>query len=62
MCGIIGVVLNNDDNIYNIIINGLLQLQNRGYDSAGVSIINNEIINIYKCASTNEIDCLKKLL
>jgi glucosamine--fructose-6-phosphate aminotransferase (isomerizing) len=61
MCGIIGVVLNNDDNIYNIIINGLLQLQNRGYDSAGVSIINNEIINIYKCASTNEIDCLKKL-
>lgn len=61
MCGIIGVVLNNDDNIYNIIINGLLQLQNRGYDSAGVSIINDKIINIYKYASTNEIDCLKKL-
>jgi len=61
MCGIIGVVLNNDDNIYNIIINGLLQLQNRGYDSAGISIINNETINVHKYASTNEIDCLKKI-
>ena len=42
MCGIFGIVLNNNnENIYNLIINGLIQLQNRGYDSAGVCIIKN---------------------
>jgi glucosamine 6-phosphate synthetase-like amidotransferase/phosphosugar isomerase protein len=53
MCGIFGIVLNTNENIYNLIINGLVQLQNRGYDSAGLSVINNEKIEIYKYASTN---------
>ena len=40
MCGIFGIVLlqQNSENIYKIIINGLTQLQNRGYDSCGLSI------------------------
>jgi glucosamine--fructose-6-phosphate aminotransferase (isomerizing) len=44
-----------------LIINGLKQLQNRGYDSSGLSIINNESIKYYKYASTNNEDALKKL-
>ena len=46
MCGIFGIVLlqQNSENIYNLIINGLTQLQNRGYDSCGLSILNNNIL------------------
>ena len=36
MCGILGVVLLKNENICDIIIKGLMQLQNRGYDSAGL--------------------------
>ena len=42
MCGIFGIVLVRNANIdlqcetiYKLIINGLIQLQNRGYDSCG---------------------------
>ena len=42
MCGIFGIVLNNNnENIFDLIINGLIQLQNRGYDSAGLSVVVN---------------------
>jgi glucosamine--fructose-6-phosphate aminotransferase (isomerizing) len=61
MCGIFGIVLNNNENIYELIINGLIQLQNRGYDSAGVSLIKDDILEVYKYASTNEQDALKIL-
>ena len=59
MCGIIASI--NKD-VYNILINGLMQLQNRGYDSAGITIIQNEKFNTIKKASSNEenaIDYLK---
>ena len=47
MCGIFGIVLNNNnDYIYDLIINGLLQLQNRGYDSAGICVIKNNKFEI----------------
>jgi glucosamine--fructose-6-phosphate aminotransferase (isomerizing) len=63
MCGIFGIVLNNNnENIYNLIINGLIQLQNRGYDSAGVCIIKNDKFEVNKCASTNKINALDKLM
>ena len=65
MCGIFGIVLSqqNSENIYNLIINGLTQLQNRGYDSCGLSILNNEkTFDVLKCASTNEINAIDKLL
>lgn len=61
MCGIFGIVINNCDNIYNLIINGLTQLQNRGYDSAGLSVIHNNSFSVHKYASTNKIDALDKL-
>ena len=63
MCGIFGIVLNNDnENIYNLIINGLIQLQNRGYDSAGVCLIKNNKFEVNKCASTNKLNALDKLM
>jgi glucosamine--fructose-6-phosphate aminotransferase (isomerizing) len=66
MCGIFGIVLSqqNSENIYNLIINGLTQLQNRGYDSCGLSILNNNnnTFDVLKCASTNEINAIDKLL
>jgi len=61
MCGIFGIVLIKNDNIYNFIINGLIQLQNRGYDSAGICILKNHIFDIHKYASTNEISAIEKL-
>ena len=62
MCGIFGLVLlENNDNLYQIIINGLIQLENRGYDSAGLCVINNNMFEVYKYASTNEINAIEKL-
>jgi glucosamine--fructose-6-phosphate aminotransferase (isomerizing) len=63
MCGIFGIVLNNNnENIYNLIINGLIQLQNRGYDSAGLCVIKNNKFEVNKCASTNKLNALDKLM
>jgi glucosamine--fructose-6-phosphate aminotransferase (isomerizing) len=63
MCGIFGIVLNNNnENVYNLIINGLIQLQNRGYDSAGVCVIKNNKFEVNKCASTNKLNALDKLM
>ena len=62
MCGIFGLVLlENNENLYQIIINGLIQLQNRGYDSTGLCVINNNMFEVYKYASTNEINAIEKL-
>ena len=63
MCGIFGIVLNknNNENIYNLLINGLIQLQNRGYDSAGICVINNNRFEVNKYASTNTVNALDKL-
>lgn len=61
MCGIFGLVLLENDNLYQLIINGLIQLQNRGYDSAGLCSINEDKFDIYKYASTNEINAIEKL-
>ena len=62
MCGIFGIILNNsNENIYTLVINGLAQLQNRGYDSAGISILKDDVINVYKYASTNQENALEKL-
>jgi glucosamine--fructose-6-phosphate aminotransferase (isomerizing) len=61
MCGIFGLVLLENDNLYQLIINGLIQLQNRGYDSAGLCTMNKDKFDIYKYASTNEINAIEKL-
>jgi len=64
MCGIFGIVLNKTENIniYNLVIDGLLQLQNRGYDSAGICLIKNNIFEVTKYASTNKLNALDKLV
>ena len=57
MCGIIAGIY---DNIYKILLEGLVQLQNRGYDSAGIAIINEEIKCIKK-ASTSTLSAIEYL-
>jgi glucosamine--fructose-6-phosphate aminotransferase (isomerizing) len=61
MCGIFGLVLLKNENLYQLIINGLIQLQNRGYDSAGLCAIVNNKFEVNKYASTNEISAIDKL-
>ncbi len=67
MCGIFGIVLNKTENtkktgICDLLINGLLQLQNRGYDSAGLCFIQDDQFIVNKYASTNSINALDKLI
>jgi glucosamine--fructose-6-phosphate aminotransferase (isomerizing) len=61
MCGIFGILTLSYDNIIDLIIKGLTQLQNRGYDSAGLCVYKNNIFDIYKYASTNEESAIDKL-
>lgn len=58
MCGIVGFIGN--DNAYEKIINGLIQLQNRGYDSAGISVMEDDI-KTWKYASEDSVSALEKL-
>lgn len=62
MCGIFGIVSKAKQNICEKIIQGLVQLQNRGYDSSGFSILgpDNTII-VHKYASTRSENSLDKL-
>ena len=47
MCGIVGYIGKKD--AYPILIKGLRRLEYRGYDSAGVAMINaNGELNVYK--------------
>ena len=47
MCGIVGYIGQND--AYPVLIEGLKKLEYRGYDSAGVALINGQDqLNIYK--------------
>ena len=63
MCGIFGIITTlTNQNIYKTIINGLIQLQNRGYDSSGICTLYNNIFEIYKYASTHELSSIDKLL
>ncbi len=60
MCGIFGIVSSTDENIYSKIINGLIQLQNRGYDSSGLCVLS-DYLEVHKFASTKTENSLQKL-
>ncbi|WP_446897951.1 glutamine--fructose-6-phosphate transaminase (isomerizing) [Clostridium sp. LBM24168] len=47
MCGIVGFV--GDENATSILVDGLSKLEYRGYDSAGVAVIDGDHINVMKC-------------
>ena len=49
MCGIVGIVSNKS--VSSSIINALKKLEYRGYDSAGISTLNNGFIDEKKCSS-----------
>ena len=46
MCGIVGYIGNK--NTTDILIDGLKELEYRGYDSAGIAVLENENIKVYK--------------
>ena len=55
MCGIVGYIGRKD--AFPILIKGLRRLEYRGYDSAGVALINNDnSLNVYK--SKGKVDNL----
>lgn len=60
MCGIAAFIGNNQ-NAFKQILNALYQLQNRGYDSAGISIIDDNNIITHKYASTIDKTALELL-
>tara|TARA_B100001287_G_scaffold276853_2_gene290124 strand:+ start:13066 stop:14889 length:1824 start_codon:yes stop_codon:yes gene_type:complete len=59
MCGISGFIGN--ENAYQKILDALRQLQNRGYDSAGISIIHEQKLITHKYASVNDKTALDLL-
>ena len=63
MCGIIGVIGNCDKcTCHSLLINGLKQLQNRGYDSAGIcTFSSNQVFNTDKFASTETSQAVTRL-
>jgi len=63
MCGISVFISKNEKDILIKLLASLNQLQNRGYDSAGIAYINSEDnkANIIKFASSNNEDSLKNI-
>lgn len=59
MCGITFVASKNNNNILSIVINSLTQLQNRGYDSAGIAYKFQENINIIKQIKNSTQDSIE---
>ena len=60
MCGIFGVINNNNNNVKDQIFDGLRRLEYRGYDSSGIATISNNQINCVK--SQGNLDQLQKKL
>jgi len=60
MCGIVGI-LSINHNCINYLLEGLKQLENRGYDSAGICCINNNNETIIQKYASDHISALYKL-
>jgi len=61
MCGIYGLLCLEKKDCYLEILNGLKKLQNRGYDSAGISILSKNNIITQKFSSDKEKCCFDLL-
>ena len=61
MCGIIGIISINPINIYTNLLNSLVQLQNRGYDSSGIGLLKDGKIQVNKYSSDNNETSIQKL-
>jgi glucosamine--fructose-6-phosphate aminotransferase (isomerizing) len=61
MCGIVGFL--GKENAFKILFDGLIQLQNRGYDSAGIALFQNDNkhIECHKYASDDNESALERL-
>ena len=46
MCGIVGYIGNQDAK--EILLKGLEKLEYRGYDSAGIAVVNNSGVQVFK--------------
>ena len=49
MCGIIGIITKKDRNLIPDITASLSDLEYRGYDSAGLALLDGGVIRVYKC-------------
>jgi glucosamine--fructose-6-phosphate aminotransferase (isomerizing) len=58
MCGIVGFI--GSKNCSDILLDGLTKLEYRGYDSAGIALLNNSEINRYR--ANGKLNNLKKLV
>src|ERR687892_2451212 len=56
MCGIVGAVASR--NVVPILIEGLKRLEYRGYDSAGVAVINGSLQRIRSCGRVAQLEKL----
>ena len=61
MCGIIGILTTSQINIFHFLLDGLIQLQNRGYDSSGICLFHQDEFNLHKFASTQELNAIDQL-
>ncbi|UUX33869.1 glutamine--fructose-6-phosphate transaminase (isomerizing) [Fundicoccus culcitae] len=57
MCGIVGII--GDKNVQEVLINGLERLEYRGYDSAGIFLLNHEEDNFQLTKEVGRIEALK---
>ena len=47
MCGIVGYI--GDRDCADVLVNSLEKLEYRGYDSAGIAVLENGVIKVEKC-------------